>query len=256
MAGTDLVKPDDYAALSISKDELRDIVQENLAGQTIGEFDLDRIKMPAGGGTSWEVPGLEGTETKKEIFGVVLLHKESRSFWKEEYSGGSQPPDCSSPDAQFAPPTGEPGVATPKDGRGFYICEQCPNAQFGTAKDGDGPGQACKQTRQLFFLTPESIIPLIISLPPTSVKPARQYFLRLASHGVKASSVVTKITLVKDKNQGGIDYSKAEFAMAGRVDAEAALRISAYADELRPVFARVEAKQEEVSEPAGGGVEV
>lgn len=255
-AGTDLTKPSDYAALAINQGELMEIIEENLAGQSVGEFDLDRIKIPSGGGMAWEVPTLEGTEPKKEVYGVVVYWKEARAFWPTKFEGGNEPPACSAPDGQFAPQSGEPGVAVPVNEQGQYICAQCPNAQFGTADGGEAPGQACKQTRQLFLLTPESLIPLVVSLPPTSVNPAKKFMLRLAGHGVKYSAIVTKIALEKDKNQGGIEYAKASFSMVEKLEEEAAERVAELAKVLRPIFERVEVRQDEVAEPAGGGVEV
>jgi hypothetical protein len=248
-AGTDLVKPAEYAALAINQTELMEIIEENLSGQQIGEFDLDRIKIPAGGGLAWEVPTLEGTEPKKEVYGVVIYWKEARAFWPTKFEGGNEPPACSAPDGQFAPPSGEPGVPVPTNEAGNYICAQCPNAQFGTAEGGEAPGQACKQTRQLFLLTPDSLIPLVVSLPPTSVAAAKKFMLRLAGHGVKYSAIVTKVSLVKDKNQGGIEYAKAEFSMLERLDEEAAMRVGDMAKVLRPIFEQVEVRQDEVSEP-------
>lgn len=251
MTGTALVKPEEYAALAINQGELMEIIQENLAGQSVGEFDLDRIKIPSGGGMAWEVPTLEGTEPKKEVYGVIVYWKEARAFWPTKFEGGNEPPACMAPDGQFAPPTGEPGVTVPTNEAGQYICAQCPNAQFGSAEGGEGPGQACKQTRQLFLLTPESLIPLVVSLPPTSVAAAKKFMLRLAGHGVKYSAIVTKVTLEKDKNQAGIEYAKASFSMVERLDEENALRIGELAKVLRPIFEQTEVRQDEVSEPEG-----
>ncbi len=251
MAGTDLVKPAEYAALAIPQTELLEVIQENLAGQQIGEFDLDRIKIPSGGGLAWEVPTLEGSEPKKEVYGVIVHWKEARAFWPTKYEGGNEPPACAAPDGQFAPPIGEPGHDVPTNEQGFYICAQCPNSSFGSAGKGTEPGQACKQTRVLFLLTPESLIPLVVSLPPTSVAAAKKFMLRLAGHGVKYSSIVTKIALEKDKNQGGIEYAKAAFSMAEKLDEESALRVGELAKVLRPIFEQVELRQDEIREPEG-----
>lgn len=255
MAGTELIKPSEYAALAMPPEDLKAIVEENLAGQQIGEFDLDRIKMPAGGGKTWEVPTLEGEIATPELQGVIVYWKESRAFWKEAFSGGSDAPDCSADDAQFA--TGEPGVAVPTDESGRYICAQCPNAQFGTAineKGEQGPGQACKLTRQLFLLTPQSLIPLVVSLPPTSVKAAKTYMLRLASGGIRYNQVITKISLKVEQSQGGIKYSQAQFEMGGRLEGDEADRIREFADRLRPSFERVAVVAEDLR--AEGGVEL
>lgn len=243
-ASTDLVKPDNYAILSQPSGDLMEVIESNIGGQQLSEFDLDRISMPAGGGKTWEVPTLEGTEPQKEIEGVIVFYKDVRSFWKEEYSGGNEPPDCSSPDAQFA--TGDPGVAVPDDELGRHICAQCPNAQFGS--DKKGRGQACKLGRMLFVVTPEDLLPVVVSLPPTSVRPAQQFFLRLARRGVPYHGVVTKIGLDQTDSNDGIKYSYATFSMAGRLDAEAAQTIKDYSEKLAPAFQRAELRGEDVAD--------
>jgi hypothetical protein len=255
VASTDLVKAEGYAALQIPEEDLNAIVEENLAGQKISEFDLDRIGMPAGGGTTWEVPTLEGSEAVKQLQGVIVYWKEARSFWKEKYSGANDPPDCSSPDAKTA--TGDPGYPVPVDENGRFICAQCPNAEFGTAIDDKGepgPGQACKLQRQMFLLTPAALIPLVVSLPPTSVGEAKKYFLRLASAGVPYYSVVTQIALKAGQSKGGIKFSQADFTMGYRLEGEEATRIKDFAAKLRPAFEQVEVQANDVREE--GGIEV
>src|SRR5687768_9606851 len=60
--------------------------------------------MSAGGATFWTVPSLDGEDSVKEIQGVILHHKQSRTYWEKDYDGSNTPPDCSSRNASIATP--------------------------------------------------------------------------------------------------------------------------------------------------------
>jgi hypothetical protein len=215
------IEPSSYLALNRESSEIQEIIRDNLAGQDVGEFDLPRIKIPAGGGTTWEIESpLHGTQSERELQGIVVYHRQTRSFWRDDDSTGT-PPDCSSRDGVVG--VGDPGGE----------CRTCPLSQFGS--DG-GRGQACKQQAMWFLLREDSFLPVVLSLPPTSLKAAKQYMLALAGAGIRAAEVVTKITLEKQRNPDGQDYSRAVLSVGGKLDEAATARARAYAEQLRPVF--------------------
>jgi hypothetical protein len=124
---------------------------------------------------------------------------------------------------------GEVGQGTP----GGY-CSKCPLAQFGSADNGKG--QACKQMRQMFIVRENDILPLVITLPPTSIKPAKQYFMRLASKGIKYAHVVSRISLEKAKSADGITYSKAVFSLVKQLEPAVCTKIDAFTESIRPML--------------------
>lgn len=206
----------DYAIATLDGGDLAEVIRENVGGG-IGRFDLDRVKIPAGGGTTWEVPTLEGAEPFKELAGVVVQFADQRAYWKEPFGGGANPPDCSSTDCVKG--VGDPGVE----------CDRCPFSQFGTATrqdGGEGRGQACRLVRVLYMVLPHSILPVVVAVPPSSLKPVRQYFLRLASQGIPYHGVVTKLRLAQDRSGDGITFSKVEPSFGGRLSPEDKARIA------------------------------
>ena len=217
-----------FPALSIDAGNLREALLENLGGAGLSPFDLDKVKIPSGGGLTWTVSTLEGEEETKELLGIVVHVQNARAYWKDAFGGGSTPPDCVSDDAVTG--HGNPGGA----------CANCPYAQFGS--DSRQRGQACKLIQRMFLLRPGDNLPLVVNLPPGSLKNAKKYLLRLVSAGQKASGVVTRITLEKDKNADGIVYSKALFQMAGKLAPEQAAAARAYGQALAPAFRRVAAE--------------
>lgn len=62
---------------------------EDLAGLDL-DLTFDRIKIPAGGSTAFEIPDGDSEEVNmvKEIVGVILLHHPAYAYYKDKYNGG------------------------------------------------------------------------------------------------------------------------------------------------------------------------
>lgn len=215
-----------YAVMTAEPSALGEMLATNVGAGGLSVFDLDTVKTPAGGGTSFTVPTVDGEEDAKELRGVIVGFKDMRSYWKTGFdeSGGGTPPDCSSQDMVRG--DGDPGGD----------CGRCPYSKFGTA----GRAQACTQRRLLFLVREGDLLPIVVSVSPASLKPVRQFFLRLASHGIPYYGVVTRLGLEKDKNKDGISYSKISVATAGRLSGEESARMKSYAEALRPALERVQ----------------
>ena len=157
-----LAKIEEYAIVAMG-DSIADIMAENLGDDGLSEFSLDRIRIPAGGGIAFEIPTLEGSDSAKTIEGVVVGWKTVRGYYANAYDGSNNPPDCSSND-------GEVGMGDP----GGY-CSDCPLNAWGSDPKG-GKGKACAEKRMLFVLRKDDVLPIVIMVPPTSLKGIREYF--------------------------------------------------------------------------------
>ena len=77
-------------------------------------------------------------------------------------------------------------------------------------------------------------MPLIISLPPTSLKYMRDYIgKRILLKGMRGYDAITKITLKKEKSNGGIDYSRAVFTFIDKLTDEQKEATKAMAESLK-----------------------
>lgn len=168
---------------------------EEMDGLTLS---FDRIKVPSGGGLAFEVPGdnPDSPDMAKEVKAVILYHHPVHSYYKEKYTGGNEAPDCGSIDGHTGTDT-ETGEI--KD------CKDCPNNKFGSGENG---GKACKQKRRVYILRENESLPIILSLPTGSLADFSKYIMRLLSKGKKSNTVVTRFTLKKAQNAGGINYSQ------------------------------------------------
>lgn len=248
MATKDLVPLTEYSIIKKGQAGV-ELLKETLEGQDVDEFNLARVKLPTGGGTSWEVPTLSGMEPAKVLQGVVVFSKNSRSYWADAYEGGNEPPDCSARDAKHATANEEVEIPATLDEHGNLLCDTCKFSEWGTSATGSGRGQACKLTRQLFLIVPDRMLPLVVSLPPTSLKKASAYFLMLADYSKDYKRLVTKISLERAAGKGVPDFAVTKFEVGEEISDEVAQVVAAYADALRPHF---EAVRVETTAEVGG----
>lgn len=239
---TAIAKRGEFAVLAQGAQAVQNIIQDNLGGGALTPFDLDKIRVPAGGGLSWEIPTLEGPQSAKEITGIIVFHRPPRAYWRDKYSGAGSPPDCKSNDGISG--EGDPGGA----------CRQCPLAQFGSGLDDKGEktdGQACKAMKFLFMFREGDLLPVLVVLPPTSVKPIERYFLRLTSNGIPFYGVVTRLTLEATKNKNGIKYSRVVASMVGKLSPEQIAAMKNHSASFRGIFETVNVEPDDykVSEP-------
>lgn len=170
------------------------------------------MKIPSGGGVAFEVPGddPDNPDVVKELTGVIVEHHPMNSYWADAYSGAGAAPDCASMD-------GKTGIVA---ATGECIdCSMCKFNQFGS--DTDGRGKACKNLHRIYILREGEVLPVIFNVPPTSLRPFKDYLAkRLLLKGKRANQVVTRITLKKAQNAGGISYSQAMFSKAADLTPE------------------------------------
>lgn len=190
---------------------------EDLAGL---ELTFDRIKIPAGGSTAFEIPDGDGDDVSmvKEIIGVILLHHPAYAYYKEKYTGGSNPPDCGSFDGVTG--SGDPGGA----------CAVCPLNQFGS---GEGQSKACKNRRMIYVLMEGELFPMVLSLPTGSLKEFTKYLKRQLSKGRKLNQIVTKISLKKATNSSGIAFSQAVFTFDRVLNEEERAAVAVMTDSVK-----------------------
>lgn len=179
---------------------------ENLGGQKITSFDFDRLSFPTAGATFWTIQNpLSGEAVvKKEIVGVVIHHSTTRSYWKGEFSGAGTQPDCSSGD-------GISGQGAP----GGY-CAACLYNKFGSKNRG----KACKENRELYILQEKTFLPIVLSIPPSSIKIFHDLCVHLGVSGIKLHESVVRFTLITDKNSDGIRFSKLSTSLIQKLPPE------------------------------------
>jgi hypothetical protein len=216
--------------------EQMDAIEENLAGGGFTPYSFDRIKVPSGGATAWEIPQPDGSdpETAKE-FSAVIGHQYpvTKSYWPQGIEeGGNKPPACFSMNGLVG--IGDPGGP----------CATCPHNQWGTGKNG---GKACPDRRMLFLVQEHSLLPTVLLIPGGSAKNVDKYIrVTLSNLGIPYYGALTKFKLRKEKNRDGIDYAQIVPSFSGKLPRQHALQIKAYG-------ATLDAALKQTAQPAAGG---
>jgi len=192
---------------------------------------LNRIKVPAGGMTAWEVESLEGTEVHQSLDVIIVAMKGRQKAWwptTMEEGGGGSPPSCASKDGRHGFGTNSLDAAAEP---GKHLCAECPWDKFESSRSG-GNGKDCKDFALLFFFREGSRIPSLLQVPATSLKGLQNYVIRLIDGGKQFSGCVTRLGLKKAQSQGGITYSTLDLSWVSDLDPEAAATMQSVGKEF------------------------
>jgi hypothetical protein len=199
-------KDSQVMALKVDISRLERAMQQNLGSGGLSTSMFPKVVVPSGGSTAWQVPTVSGDKNMDALVGVIIFSQPAKAYYKIPYDEAGvtkTPPDCSSLNGLVG--VGDPGGQ----------CFKCPLNQYESALKGKG--KACADLRLLFMLGQDSILPMMVKLPPTSVKHVDTYMARLAGTLDAYSDVLTAVTLKKDRNDAGVFYSEAQFAMVRRL---------------------------------------
>ena len=118
----------------------------------------------------------------------------------------------------------------------IHDCSKCSHNQFGSA----GAGKACKNIHRCYILQESNPVPIILALPPTSLKYIRDYIgKRILLKGLRCYEAVTKITLKKEKSADGITYSRAAFTFVSKLTDEQKAEAKAMAENVKAMAGNI-----------------
>jgi hypothetical protein len=216
-------EPSGYNALADT--DIGALLSEELDGLKI---TFGKVKIPAGGVLTFEVPGEDGEpESTKEFSAVILFQHPLNCYYATKYTGGNQPPDCASLD-------GKTGIR--RDNGLTRDCANCHLNLFGSAENG---GKACQNRRRIYLLREGELFPLLLSLPTGSLQEFTRYLVSLLTKGRKSNAVVTRFSLQKATNKGGITYSQVKFAVDRVLTAEEYAQVQRLSEQIRNISLNV-----------------
>jgi len=208
--------------MTLAENNIGDMIAEELDGL---EINFEKIKIPSGGAITYEVPGDNGeVDSVKEFCGVILYQHHLQTHYKTAFTGKNNPPDCASFDGVTG--DGDPGGD----------CKACEYNEFGSADNG---AKACKARRRIYILREGEIFPLLLSLPTCSLKEFTKYLKLLLTKGKKSNMVVTRFSLKKAVNAGGLAYSQAQFAVERDLTAEERTLIKGMSAQIKSLAGKV-----------------
>jgi hypothetical protein len=218
------VDVEEYPALVDGIDGMIEVLGDNVGGK-LELADLIRVSVPTGGDIDWKIPSKLGKDLRTEEIVAIPIHwADARTYWPGK-DITHEPPHCWSTDGKTPSPDGlfgdfgaraaenppRPILGSPTPVRS---CAGCPMDQWGTAPE-NGKGKACKQQKLLFVLEEGATLPMLIAVPPTSLKSVRAAMIELtAKTRSHYSGFLLRFTLVKRSN-GSNDYGEIQVELAG-----------------------------------------
>lgn len=189
--------PDEWGAL-VEEDRLL-VLQAWLedSGYTLqgAKIEFPRLKFPSGGNMWFTSPN---DEPVKSFQGVAVFHHRGRSYYTTRDITG-KPPVCSSVDGVY-PLSG-------KGPTGATSCARCPYDVFGSAPKREGKeqsGKACRENISIFIWipwqqdspswVPTDETPVLLRVPPTSIRPFTQYCSKELMSGPKKTPIQQTLT--------------------------------------------------------------
>lgn len=198
-------------------------------------FPFDRIKMPGGGGITFELQDENGEATAHPALKMIIIgFKPYKSWYEKSFDErdaevDSPTPDCFSADTvtgtgcnciSYKIPAGQP-------------CAQCPLNEWGSSRKG-GKGKECHDRMRVWFLLEGYAVPMYIDLPKTSLGNFRNYRKRLTKKAKTIYGVVTTVKLEKATSTDGkkIIFSKTVFNSAGDLTTSERSTVKQYMDAI------------------------
>jgi len=159
----------------------------NTIDSTGGAF----IKIDQKGGEFFEIPGLGQADSPMEV--VIVDYISVNALYKGKYDPNNiVPPDCWAINKELNAMAPSPNVSKPE----AKSCSICPNNEFGS----DGAGKACKNTKLLAVVAPDSGDEddlRYIRVSPTGLKSFNSFVSGVAARMKKPPvSVVVEMSIV------------------------------------------------------------
>ena len=203
-SGLAIIEPGKYMVTE-SKETVEGLCEE-LALTGLRLFDLTRVVVPSGGATTnFNVREFDLTTPTQEIIGVITItHAKQKKWYRDPYGVGMQkgPPQCSSTDGVHG--IGDRTLAGgqyPKDDpEVVHECETCAYNTFGTKRSTQSPGtktrgKECTDFIRLIVFKRDSLVPIAVVIPPTSLVSFRQFCVGVMGKGLKLHEIETRISL-------------------------------------------------------------
>jgi hypothetical protein len=184
---------DDYGILDPGQMEVfRDAMMSNLDGEKIHPRKiLTAVPMPTGGGTIFNYESGDGDVTTKEITGIIIHIQTERALFLGAF-GENKLPECSSYD-------GVTGFGNPGG-----LCVGCADNEF----PADGGSKNCKESKIIYIVTKEELLPIALRCTPGSFKALQEYRIKLVKKGMPMHKLETVFSLTSSKNKAQIKFSQ------------------------------------------------
>jgi hypothetical protein len=182
----------------------------------------------------------------EELRGVVVFKQITRGYW-DRSDQSNKVPVCSSID-------GIVGVDKDKNKR---PCATCPQNQWGSAStmERDSKGKACKEMRRAFIIPSGQFIPIMVNLPPTSLRTWDDFWSARITQGISDLTAEVVLGLIPAK-VNSYDISVVKCKNGSKIPPLQILELNKIRNQFKDTWAKEEITDEDygdVVEAAGSG---
>ncbi len=172
----------------------------------VGGQAVARAKIVPDGVNLFKIEAGSRSITVNKLEGIVL-YSHAANAWFSTNESENKPPICSSMD----------GVTGIVNGTGE--CKDCSSCKYNMFGSDGGSGKACKNMRRIYLACEGVPVPVMLTLPPTSLELWKYYAtMDVASIGFSLNEIVTSFELEKVKSNSGKNYSIIVLKIVGSVD--------------------------------------
>jgi hypothetical protein len=181
--------------------------------------DLIRVRVPAADSGQWSIKDPANVRTAKEIVGALVVYRKGGVLWPTEGEAikGSRPVivtndlrtgqlvsddfgDLDEAELQKA------RIEDGPNGELLYDWLELSYNKWGSS--GKGRGKRCKERRILGILEPESMYPLIVTVPPASLRNVTDWIKGMSLNGIPHFRLVCALGLEEVTNDAGQEFCK------------------------------------------------
>lgn len=254
----------EIAALDTNNRKLKALMYNIEQAGGVTEADIRRVKNPSGGGIMLEIENPLGKdkdpECVRDLVGVPILVASRRQLWGDKNLGSGDRPVCSSTDMVHGVkrrddktnavdiPKPILDIAVPGGTEG--LCAGCYFDNWDTAinqKGEQGRGKRCQETRVIYFLRKGDILPIKVTIPPSSIGNFRKSIKALPD---RLDQCVVRLWITKDKNVDGVDFGVFNLEPVGTLDDDAVAKLDAYRQLFKKVIENATAERTDAGEAA------
>lgn len=194
-------------------EESMELMATILGEETLEQRNLPRIKVPPADTDRFSYVVGGKTVTTKTIKGIMVHYVPQRAFWTNPDPTNS-PPECASSDNKVPDPG---GLYAPNGERAAHnpsgTCRGCPMAVKGSDLKG-GRLPACKEQRRLFIVLKGLLLPVILTVPPSSIGDLKDFLVSMAMANQGWWALELEFSLERTVNKGGQAFNVIKVAGA------------------------------------------
>lgn len=170
-------------------------------------------------------------DTHKELRGIIVFKQKIRGYWNR--AAEDNIPECFSHDGR---------IGIRRDSGEEHSCADCALNQWGSGEDEAGnptKGKACKEMRRIFLVIEGYHLPIVVVLPPTSIKAFDRYESARLTQGIPDIARETIITLTL-QHGAKYTYAVANFRVGEPVPPGRMLELKRMRNALQPAAETME----------------